>query len=279
MKIAIAGIAFAALTLGAAASTTRDPDECDHRAVRTLDASAAGAELLAVASGSGSLRVEGRDGATAVGVEAELCASDEDLLRELDVRLEREGGRLVLETFYPDDGNRDGWRGDRYARIDLVVVVPAGMPLGIDDGSGSIDVSRVGTLVIHDGSGYIDAVDVRGDVRIDDGSGGVTLRGVEGGVEIADGSGPLRLEDIRGDVTIDDGSGEIHVERVQGDVDIDDGSGEVRVYEVERNVTVSDSSGSIIVRDVRGDFRVRSDGSGSIEHRNVSGLVELPRGR
>lgn len=254
-------------------------DECELREVRTLDASAAGAELLAIGSGPGDLRVEGRDGATAVSVEAELCASDEDLLRELDVLLEREGRQLVLEALYPEDRGRDGWWGERYARVNLVVAVPAGMPIGIDDGSGGIDVSAVGSLVIHDGSGYIDAFDVRGDVRIDDGSGEVTLRNVAGNVEIEDGSGSLELEDIRGRLDIDDGSGEIFAEGVQGEVDIDDGSGEVRVYDAGSSVTVSDSSGSIIVRGVQGDFRVRDDSSGSIEHSNVAGLVDLPRRR
>jgi hypothetical protein len=254
-------------------------DQCDHGDVRSLQEATGGIGMVAIGSGSGSLRVEGRDGVSAMSVEAELCASDEDLLRELDVRIERQGERLILDTYYPEQNGRSWWNDDRYARIDLVVVVPAGMPLGIDDGSGAIEVSHVGALVIHDGSGSIDVTDARGDVRIDDGSGEVVLRDVAGRVEIEDGSGPLRVEDVRGDVDIDDGSGEIEISRVQGDVTIDDGSGEVRVYEVGRNVTVSDSSGSIIVRDVQGDFRVRRDGSGSIDHRNVAGTVELPRRR
>ncbi len=254
-----------------------DFDECEHRDVRNLNASASTSDLLAIGSGSGDVRVDGRDGATAVSVEAELCASDEELLRELSVRLDREGNQLVLEALYPDD--RDGWWRDRYARVNLVVTVPAGMPVGIDDGSGGIDVSAVGNLVIHDGSGYIDAFDVRGDVRIDDGSGDVTLRNVAGAVEISEGAVSFQLEDIRGRLDIDDGSGEIFAEGVQGDVEIDDGSGEIRVYDAGGSVTVDDSSGSIIVRGVQGDFRVRNDSSGSIEHSNVVGVVDLPRRR
>ncbi|HSM36796.1 MAG TPA: DUF4097 family beta strand repeat-containing protein [Longimicrobiales bacterium] len=254
-------------------------DDCDYRDERSLDASTDGIGMLAIGSGSGGLRVEGRENVSTVSVEAELCASDQDLLDDLDVRFERQSDRLILDTFYPERDNRSWWDGDRYARIELVVVVPIGMALGIDDGSGSIEVSHVGSLVIHDGSGSIDVFDVRGDVRIDDGSGEVVLREVAGTVEIEDGSGPLRVEDVRGDVDIDDGSGELEVVRVQGDVTVDDGSGEVRVTDVGRSVTVSDSSGSIRVRDVRGDFRVRRDGSGSIDHSNVAGTVDLPRRR
>ena len=221
-------------------------DDCDYRDERSLNASADGIGMLAIGSGSGGLRVEGRENVSTVSVEAELCASDQDLLDDLDVRFERQSDRLILDTFYPERDNRSWWDGDRYARIELVVVVPIGMALGIDDGSGSIEVSRVGSLVIHDGSGYIDVFDVRGDVRIDDGSGEIVLREVAGTVEIEDGSGPLRVEDVRGDVDIDDGSGELEVVRVQGDVTVDDGSGEVRVSDVgavdsvEVNVEIPD---------------------------------------
>lgn len=253
-----------------------DPEQCDERSVRTLDAATEGVGMFAVGSGSGSLRVEGREGASGVTVEAELCASDQDLLRELDVRLERTGERLILDTFYPDDDR--GWRDNRYASINLAVVVPAGMPTGIDDGSGFIEVSGVGALVIHDGSGSIEAVDIRGDVRIDDGSGGIDLRDVAGRVEIEDGSGPIYVENVRGDVDIDDGSGEIEIRHVEGDVFVDDGSGEVRVVDAG-SVTIEDSSGTIDVRDLRGDFRVPRDGSGSIHYANVAGTVDIPRRR
>ncbi|MEN8374590.1 MAG: hypothetical protein ABFS34_04010 [Gemmatimonadota bacterium] len=253
-------------------------DECDHRDVRTLRVGASGVDLLAIASGAGDLRVEGRPGLTEVEVEAEFCASHEDLLDELDAELVEGSRRLRLDTHYPEDGDGSWW-GDYYARINLVVAVPAGMPLGIDDGSGFIDVSGVGALVIHDGSGAIDAHDISGDVRIDDGSGELVLTNVTGRVEIDDGSGSLRLEDIEGDLEVDDGSGSVRIERVMGDVDIDDGSGELRVHDVGQSVTISDSSGSIVVRDVRGDFRVRRDGSGSIDHSNVTGVVDLPRRR
>jgi hypothetical protein len=253
-------------------------DECDVRDVRTLRASARGVELLAIASGAGDLRVEGRPGLTEVEVEAEFCASDEDLLEELDVELVEGSRGLRLDTFYPDDGDGSWW-GDYYARINLVVAVPAGMPLGVDDGSGLIDVSGVGALVIHDGSGAINAHDIGGDVRIDDGSGELVLTNVAGRVEIDDGSGSLRLEDIEGDLEVDDGSGGVRIERVMGAVEINDGSGELRVLDIGQSVTISDSSGSIVVRDVRGDFRVRRDSSGSINHSNVAGVVDLPRRR
>jgi len=59
---------------------------------------------------------------------------------------------------------------------------------------------------------------------------------------------------------------------------VDDGSGEVRVADA-RSVTIDDSSGSIDVRDLRGDFRVRRDGSGSIDYVNVAGTIDIPRRR
>ena len=231
-------------------------DECRHEAERTLQQAAEAADRLVLESGSGAVRVDGRAGLTQVRVVARLCASEASYLESMDVTLERRGATLDLRTEYPEQRQRARW-GDDYARIELVVEVPAGMDAEVDDGSGALELYDVGALLVNDGSGEI-RVQGAGSVRIDDGSGAVYVR------------------DVRGDVEIEDGSGEIDVDGVQGAVDITDGSGSITVLRARGNVEVHDGSGSIEVDGVGGDFVVRSDGSGSLDWSGVSGRVDVP---
>lgn len=237
-------------------SVPRALDDCRHEAERTLQQGAEAADRLVLESGSGAVRVDGRAGLTEVRVVARLCASEASYLESMDVTLERRGSTLDLRTEYPEQRQRARW-GDDYARIDLVVVVPAGMDAEVDDGSGALELYDLGAVLVNDGSGEI-RVQGAGSVRIDDGSGAVYVR------------------DVRGDVEIEDGSGEIDVDGAQGTVDITDGSGSITVLRARGSVVVHDGSGSIEVDEVGGDFLVRSDGSGSIDWSAVAGRVDVP---
>jgi hypothetical protein len=77
--------------------------------------------------------------------------------------------------------------------------------VAIDDGSGSIKVVDVsGDVSIEDGSGSISIHHVGGSVVIDDGSGGIDVDDVEHDLTIVnDGSGSLNATNVRGKVTED----------------------------------------------------------------------------
>ena len=156
-----------------------------------------------------------------------------------------------------------GWNfiNNGYARLDLVIEVPARMAADISDGSGSVEIVNLGDVDLTDGSGEINGRDLHGNIRIHDGSGSITLT------------------DVAGEVEIRDGSGSIDLRNVAGMIDVTDGSGEVEITGARNSVRISDSSGSIGVRDVAGDFTVERDGSGGIDYANVRGRVDLPRRR
>lgn len=233
--------------------------DCDFTLDRELNLSAAGLSLVEIHAGAGELRVEGDDASSDVVVVGRVCASDEDFLDDLTVTAETVDGRAVIDTHYPA---QRGWGGSRTARIDLVVLVPTGMAVDIEDSSGSMEVSGTGALRIDDSSGGISVMDIRGSLEIDDSSGGLDVR------------------DVRGDVRIEDSSGSIDIRSVAGSVRLRDGSGGIDVSDVEADVVVeSDGSGSIEVSQVGRDFSVLRDGSGSIRHSGVRGVVDIPRGR
>lgn len=232
-------------------------EECEHEAERRVSVALDGADLLRIEAGSGLLRVDGRPGLTQVRAVARLCASERDYLDDMDVVLERRGGSLELVTRYPEDRDRSRW-GNDYARIDLLVEAPAGLDAEVSDGSGEMELNELGAL------------------RVDDGSGEIRISRAGGDVRIVDGSGSIEIRDARGSVDVEDGSGGIDIDGVAGRVEVSDGSGGISIRGAGADVRVRDGSGSIEVADVRGDFVVRSDGSGSIDWSGVSGRVDLP---
>ena len=230
-------------------------DRCDF--MRDLEASLSAVDvtLLQVRAGPGGLRIEGDASVGEIVAVGRACASDEAYLDELDLSLVSRDGTVTLETHHPD---RRGW-GSGHAGIDLVVLVPAGMVVDVDDSSGGMVVQGTGS------------------VRIDDSSGSIRLAGIQGDAEIHDSSGGIEIDGVSGRLSIEDGSGGIDIRSVDGDVRLRDGSGSIDVTEAGSHVVVeADGSGSISVRDVAGDFRVVRDGSGGIRHADVRGVVEIP---
>ena len=244
-------------------------DNCKFR--EDIELGAVARESLRVDAGAGKLVIRGSGGTDGFRVNATLCASDEDRLEALDVTLE--GNRL--DTDYPHD--RGSWfGGNRYARIDLVVEVPAGTNLRVDDSSGSVEITGVGDVNISDGSGSMSIRGV-GSVVIEDGSGSLRIEDVVGGVTVEDGSGSVRIEDVGGSVTVEDGSGSVRIRAVGGDVRVTDGAGSTEVSAVGGTVrVVGGGAGSVTVRDVDGDLIVTDTRRSRIRFSDIRGVLDLP---
>jgi hypothetical protein len=251
-----------ACAVWASPANAQNFNQCEHSADRSATLDASSARLLELEAGSGSLKIEGKPGLNRVIIRGKACASSADLLEDIGLETSREGSSVVVRANVRDrdDWSQHNWRNNAYARLDVVVEVPAGMAAEIEDGSGEIDLSNLGAVRIKDGSGSIVANDLAS-------------------ARIEDGSGEIRLVDIRGAVDIEDGSGEIELANIDGLVEIEDGSGEITVRASKNSVRISDSSGSISVRDIAGDFIVDHDGSGGIDYDNVRGRVDIPRRR
>ena len=281
MKYEIAVTVGAWLLVGTLLSTgpvaaQRGRDRCEFGTELSAELSASESERLTVSAGSGSLVVEGRAGTSGVTVTATVCASEEWMLEEMDVVLERRGSTLDLETFYPDDSRRDGG----YARIDLRVEVPLGMDAEIDDGSGSATLSGLGDLTVDDGSGELYVEDIQGSVDINDGSGELEIRDVQGDVFVEDGSGDFEIRDVQGDVIVEDGSGSMDIVGVTGSVTVDDGSGSIDIRDVGQDVLAHEiGSGTIRVASVEGNFTVRDGRNERISYSGVRGEVDIPQPR
>ncbi len=207
--------------------------------VKTLQLPAAGIDTLEINSGAGFLKVEGVEGLTSIEATGEIYVrgvSKEDMPKfisdHVKFTLTKQNGRAVLVSNIKERGIFSF----REARIDLTVKMPPSLSLTVDDGSGSIEIGRIG-----------------GDVSIEDGSGSISVEGVKGNLEIEDGSGGIEVKDVGGDVSIDDGSGSISVVNVRGSVTIDDGSGSITVDGVEKDLILKDTgSGGLNIHNVKG---------------------------
>lgn len=277
MKFAAITTLTALLAAPALAGGLFDDDDCRYTAPRRAQTPAAGITKVVIHAEAGSLKVDGTAGATQIAAAGTACTSEEDFLPRMSLTLRKVGSELHVDTRIPDKTVVFGFFS---ARIDLTVTMPAGLPVSIDDGSGSITVANVGATDIEDGSGSIEVRNVRGALSINDNSGSVDVDTVAGNVEIEDGSGEITVKNVTGSVSIEDGSGAISVSRADSVRVRDDGSGSILVQNVRRDVTIDeDGSGAIDVADVGGSFTVGRKGSGSIDHARVAGRVDVPSRR
>ena len=224
----------------------------------TLDL--AGTQSLTVLAKAGRLSINGKSGTDEAVIKGRICASSEEWLDESGVET-RTGDIARIEVVLPDTDGGWSFMGNRYARLDLELAVPAGLPLDVVDSSGSMTIESVGSLSVKDSSGSIKILDVDGSVSVRDSSGSITLTGIDGDVTIvSDSSGSIKGQDIKGSVLVKK-----------------DSSGSIRFRDVTRDFVVErDSSGDIVAERIGGDFRVLKDGSGSIHSSDVAGEISLP---
>ena len=210
---------------------------------RELNLDADGLKKFSIDCGAGSLDVKGTSGKD-IKVDVEIIIEGvndrkaEQILEEsLKLSLEKSGSRAELICKFDNLSWTHALRGISI-RADIIVDMPAGLALEVEDGSGSIEISGIENDVqIDDGSGSIFVEDIDGGLEIEDNSGNVTVRKITGNIFIEDGSGDMDIEDVKGNVKIDDGSGSITVNRVTEDVKIkEDGSGGVSVRNIEGRV-------------------------------------------
>lgn len=206
-------------------------DDCAYQETLSFSLPAAAVQALDITAGAGTLEVFGDSADGKLHVEALVCASRKSGLEGMGVEHALRSGTQFIETRIPE--NQSTFWTSNYARIDLTVHLPAGLPVQIKDGSGSLSVSGTGALVLRDGSGS------------------AAIDSVAGNLEVRDGSGDLNIANVTGNADVSDGSGSLSIVTVDGNVDISDGSGSIDVRDVTREVTIHESgSGSVALQRV-----------------------------
>lgn len=153
---------------------------------RDLEVSADGVELLEIDAGAGNIVVNGDANATSIKVKAVIRVDDDEkdarrlIDKDLVLKLETKHGKARLDSYF----EQNFWHNDG-AAVDLDVHIPQGLAIFVDDGSGSMHIEGVLSNVgVDDGSGGIDVADVEHDLdSIDYGNGSVQLADIRGAVK------------------------------------------------------------------------------------------------
>lgn len=221
----------------------------------------AGLSTLEADTGAGDLEILGQDNLDKILVVGKFGGKELDE-SDYEFTLERNGSTARLVTSVDSS-----WSKNTY--IDVRVLVPSSLLLGVNDRSGDLSVK-----------------DIDANVRIDDRSGDVHVSDINGDLYIEDNSGDVNIKNVSGSLTVEDKSGDINIRRVSGVVDIEDNSGDIDVVDIEANVTIDDSSGDIDVANIKGlvkvvdsggdvdvvnayDFEIDKRGGGDVESRRI----------
>ncbi|KFN50876.1 hypothetical protein [Arenimonas composti] len=231
---------------------------CRHEESREITPSLTGVTHVRFEVDSHDLRLTGDAAADQARLDVHACASTAELLRQLDVKTRRDGDTLVIVL------ERDGAPGWNFGSSGLTVQasLPAGLAYTVDVGSGDAAVRGVDRLVADVGSGELSARDIAGAVEIAVGSGDADIDGVGSLHVLSVGSGDLEAVRVRGDVRVDAvGSGDVEIDRIGGNAQIRRvNSGSVSVTGVDGDLHIGRvGSGEVLHQDIRGRITM-SDG-------------------
>lgn len=169
------------------------------------------------------------------------------------------------------------WAWAGFCSLDYDITAPAGLPLTVSDGSGSLNVSGFrGHVTLSDGSGDIGASGLAGTISLRSGSGDITASALDGdGLRLSDGSGDVFVSGLAvADVAGYDGSGDLTLTftKAPRQVNVTDGSGDIRLVlprgPARYHVEASSQSGSsnVSVKQARSSpyVIIASNGSGNV---------------
>ena len=253
---------------------------------------------LLIRNGAGKVEVvQGNAGNIVVEAEATLLAksrkaAEYGMNHFLNLNFKKCDDKIVLNSrfrFYSpkeskkDDkcGNLEKWEVYRWTKtpiqqVNIKVMVPEGMDVVLQDGSGDIEINGLAqnSLKVIDGSGSISIEGVKTNLHLRDGSGSIAIKNSTGAFDIRDGSGGMAFEQLSTasadqSIHISDGSGAILVAQCAGKMVIKDKSGGVALSDHNGDLEIKDRSGRLQVDGTKGSLTI-ADGSGNIELNNIN---------
>jgi hypothetical protein len=201
----------------------------------------------------------------------------EGLLDEVEITIERDGEKLVVER--KEDLITDTWdmMTKGYVSVDIIATIPPGLELDIETGSGDVDLGdRDGVVTVSTGSGDVLAGEISQDFEMETGSGDLQIGMVNGLCKFSSGSGDFTGKGVRGQVEISTGSGDVDVDMVTGSVKVSTGSGDVGVGRLEGSLHVKTGSGDLVVHDHDGEAEIEtSSGDVRLRSNSAKGLIDV----
>jgi DUF4097 and DUF4098 domain-containing protein YvlB len=257
--------ALAALVLTAWAGSVRaqrpDRPELTEEFHQTYPLAAGGRLSLSNINGAVKVQVWDRP---EVKVDAVKRAHTAERLREAEIKVDATGGRVRIETEYPQStlrwSDRDGQRHENPASVDYTLTVPRG-----------VNIDEISLI-----NGDLDIAGVAGPVKASSINGRVTAAGL---------AGPVNLSVINGrlEATLDrlDESGTVSLSSVNGSLVVtlpSDANARVRANTVHGRITndfnLPVRVGEYVGRDLEGRI---GQGGADVRVSNVNGSIQIRR--
>lgn len=169
----------------------------------------------------------------------------DELLKDLDLRMEQTGDRVTLVAKYKRSG---GWHWGSWPPVSVAfqVVMP---------GKGNVDLRTSG--------GDIRVASLTGQAKLRTSGGDINLARIDGEVEGSTSGGDIRLVEGTAKVKLSTSGGDIQVEKSGGETDVSTSGGDIKIKSVVGRVRASTSGGDIhakIVGPVSGDCSLTTSG-------------------
>jgi len=211
-------------------------------------------------AGVGSITIVA--GGTGVAFEVIRKSSDDDQLREHQIKFSQEGNDVIVES----DFEHSWFHWFHNYDVQWNIRVPAHYNVDVHTSGGSIDLGDLGGKVDADTSGgWIKTGRLGGAATLKSSGGSISVNGARGNVIAHTSGGSITIGDTAGPVDARTSGGSITITRTDGDVLARTSGGSIRIEDAAGTVNASTSGGSIqarLSRQPRGDSRLETSGGG-----------------
>jgi hypothetical protein len=231
---------------------------------------------LAVTTRIASIKVSGWDRDT-----VEATAQGESGPRQLKAEVTGDPSRARVFLYVPAAARRVDREIEilvnlpRYAEVETlesqtgsIEVADLDGGVAISSGTGSVTVSRVGSLKVGSRAGDIEARDIKGEVTAKTLQGGIIVANVAGRVDVSATNGDVEVRNAAGDVRATSATGDIEVRCAKGRAEVSSASGSLTLIGVGGDAEASTASGDVT-------FKSAIRAGGNYRMKSISGEVEM----
>jgi len=213
-------------------------------------------KTLRIETGTGLLRVEGMAEADEIRISGRACADEAATIEAIGYNAEIDDKTLGITDRLPEGANHPE---ALFARMDLQVIVPAGMQVEIKTRKEAVSVANVASLSLESWRGDAEVSDIARDATVIKQRGDLTIGNIGGSLTLSRQAGEMIVTNVGGDVLVKRAErGNSRIESVKGSVQF-----------------LSNGRGDVAVIDVGGDFTIDSNLAGRIHHSGVEGTVRI----
>lgn len=224
---------------------------------------------IAVTSKAVNIRIIGIEGDT-----LQAAATSEAGAEPVATQVSGEASRPRILVFVPASGSRRARAVNlevkipRYAEVESVEstsgeidVSDVDAPVAISSGTGTVRVSRIGSLKVNTRGGEIVAKEIKGDLIARSTHGDMTIENVSGAVDVAATNGNVVVRNAAGDVRANMATGDIDAYCVKGRAELNSASGSITIIGASGDVEATTASGEVTFKGsirANGRYRLKS---------------------